>query len=229
MHFTSASALPALISGIDLAGVLLNGVLGGIIARSRQFDAVGFAILAIISALGGGMLRDTLLQHGPPAALTNPYYLGAALAGAAIAFVLRLRGKWVTRAITIADAVVLGCWAASGTAITLGAGFGVIPALMLGMTTAVGGAIIRDVIVGQVPAVFGGNTLYATAALSASATMLVVQPFAGGNIGICSSIIVGAGLSLLARWRRWQLPQHSDWTAAAVVRRIFDNPRRRTE
>ena len=50
---------------IDLTGVFINGILGGAIARRRKFDAIGFGLLAILSGLGGGLLRDTLLQNGP--------------------------------------------------------------------------------------------------------------------------------------------------------------------
>ena len=51
---------------VDLAGVLANAILGGIAARTARFDLVGFVILAILSGLGGGMIRDTLLQQGSP-------------------------------------------------------------------------------------------------------------------------------------------------------------------
>ncbi|MPV37526.1 trimeric intracellular cation channel family protein [Georgenia subflava] len=206
------SVLPELFRGIDLAGVFLNGVLGGIIARRRRFDAVGFALLAIVSALGGGMLRDTLLQAGTPVALTDPYYLGTALAGAAVAFVIRLDGTWWNRFFILADGMVLGCWAATGAAKTLSLGLGVLPAVLLGVTTAVGGGMIRDVAVGQVPAVFGGNTLYATSAIFASGALIAVDAAGEPELGMLAAIVVGAGLSVLARWRNWRLPEHGDWS-----------------
>jgi uncharacterized membrane protein YeiH len=56
---------------IDLAGVFANALLGGIVAREQRMDPVGFVVLAILSGLGGGIIRDTLLQHGPPVALTD--------------------------------------------------------------------------------------------------------------------------------------------------------------
>ncbi|MBD4567083.1 trimeric intracellular cation channel family protein, partial [Xanthomonas citri pv. citri] len=73
---------------VDLLGVLTNGILGGVVARQLRMDLVGFVVLAIVSGLGGGMLRDTLLQQGFPVALTNPAYLTSALAGALIAYLL---------------------------------------------------------------------------------------------------------------------------------------------
>ena len=77
MHVLDAlnASLPEVFRAIDLMGVLLNGILGGKVARERNFDAVGFAILAIMTALAGGMIRDVLLgaEAGPPVALTDPY------------------------------------------------------------------------------------------------------------------------------------------------------------
>ncbi|MFD1507341.1 trimeric intracellular cation channel family protein [Georgenia yuyongxinii] len=198
--------LPNVFRGIDLTGVFLNGVLGGTIARQRRFDLVGFAILAIVSALGGGMLRDTLLQVGTPVALTDPYYLATALAGAAVAFFVPLKGRWWTRTFLVADGIVLGCWSATGATKALAAGLGVLPAILLGVTTAVGGGMIRDVAVGQVPAVFGGNTLYATPAVFACLVTIPLHSQGLDNLGMLAAIIVGAGVSILAHWRQWRLP-----------------------
>jgi uncharacterized membrane protein YeiH len=69
-------------AGTDLTGVLANAVLGGVVARTERLDLVDFATLAILSGLGGGMIRDTLRQHGPPVALTDRAYIPTALADA---------------------------------------------------------------------------------------------------------------------------------------------------
>ena len=147
---------------IDLTGVLLNGILGGKLARQKHFDAVGFVVLAVLSAMAGGIIRDVMLQVGAPIAITDPLYIVTALVGASIAFLWKLKSKFWVVALIIADGTVLGCWAATGAAKTLAAGFGIMPALLLGVTTAVGGGMIRDVSAGNVPTVFGGNNLYAT-------------------------------------------------------------------
>ncbi|MDO4606804.1 MAG: trimeric intracellular cation channel family protein [Bowdeniella nasicola] len=204
--------LPDLFRALDLTGVLVNGVLGGLIARKKRFDAMGFAFLAVISALGGGMLRDVLLQHGTPVALTDPLYIVTALAGAALAFVARFDRRWWNRSFILADALVLGCWAATGAAKTLSVGLGWVPALMLGTLTAVGGGMIRDISVGQVPAVFGGTTLYGTAALAGASVMVLMHPHFSSNISMLVATGVGFALCVTARWRRWRLPEHDDWS-----------------
>ena len=218
--------LPDLFRVIDLVGVLLNGVLGGRLARTKHFDAVGFAVLAIMCALAGGMLRDVLLQAGPPVALTDPFYLGTALVGAAIAMLWKLDSRPWRIALVVADGTVLGCWAATGALKTLNAGFGIGPAIMLGIMTAVGGGMIRDISAGMVPQVFGGNNLYATPALASAAVTVVFARNGLDTIGMLCATIVGLGFTVLAHWRKWQLPQHNDWTLAVTsqqIRRLLKN------
>ncbi|MCQ1945974.1 trimeric intracellular cation channel family protein [Arthrobacter sp. zg-Y1116] len=191
---------------VDLAGVLANGVLGGAVARQLRMDPVGFLVLALTSALGGGVLRDTLLQAGTPVALTNPAYLFAAIAGAVIAYAIELKGKWANRFLIVIDAFALGCWAATGTAKALGLGLEWLPAILIGVVTAVGGGMIRDIVVGRVPAIFGGNTLYATGALVAAVEMVILYQLGLQNVGMGVAIGTCAVLCTVARRRGWRLP-----------------------
>ena len=196
----------AAFDAVDLLGVLTNGVLGGVVARQLKMDPVGFAFLAVVSALGGGLLRDTLLQVGFPVALTNPAYLITAIAGATIAFFLQFRGKWTNRVLVVADALALGCWAATGTGKALDVGLTWLPAVMIGVITAVGGGMIRDIAVGRVPMIFGGNTLYATGAVIGSAEMAVLHGLGYPNWGMAAAILTAATVTVVARRRGWRLP-----------------------
>ena len=202
----------AVFDAVDLAGVLANGILGGAVARQLRMDPVGFIVLALSSALGGGVLRDTLLQAGPPVALTNPAYLFAALTGAFIAYAIELKGKWANRFLIVVDAFALGCWAATGTAKALGLGLEWLPAILIGVVTAVGGGMIRDIVVGRVPAIFGGNTLYATGALVAAVEMVVLYKLGMQNLGMGVAIVTCAVLCTVARRRGWRLPGPGEWS-----------------
>ncbi len=209
---------------VDLLGVLINGILGGQLARRKQFDAVGFAVLAVLSGLGGGMVRDVLLQAGQPIALTDPWYLPTALVGAAVALLWKLESRPWRVVMIIADGTALGCWAATGVLKALGAGLAVVPAVLMGLITAVGGGMIRDVCAGNVPRVFGGNTLYATPALASAALMVVLARSGHPTVGMGVSILVGMALTVIAHHRRWMLPQDADWTLAltsAQLRRLL--------
>ena len=207
----SDAVLHDLFTGIDLTGVLTNAVLGGVIARSERLDPVGFITLAILSGLGGGLIRDTLLQHGTPVALTDPAYIPTALAGAVIAYFLRIQGPVWNKAFPFVDALALGTWAATGAQKTLGDGLYWLAALLLGTVTAVGGGMTRDIFLRRIPQIFGGNTLYATPAVLASAVMVVHYKLGEPSLGLILATVTGAALTLLARWRGWELPVARTW------------------
>lgn len=211
---------PTVLRLFDVCGVLVSGILGGMVAREKHFDIIGFIVLAVLSALGGGMVRDALLQQGPPIALTDPYYLGSALVGALIAFTLKLTGKWWNRFFIVADAFVIGAWSATGALKTLQAGLDILPAVMLGVITAVGGGAIRDIAVNRTPAIFGGNTLYATASLAATIPAITFWKLGVPTIATLSATIVGAGICIAARWYRWQLPVHTHYPLADAYGKV---------
>ena len=203
---------------VDLLGVLTNGILGGVVARQLRMDLVGFVVLAIVSGLGGGMLRDTLLQQGFPVALTNPAYLTTALAGALVAYLMVFGSKGTFRALFVADCLSVGCWAATGTVKALGAGLAWPPAILLGVVTAVGGGMIRDIAVGRLPAIFGGNTLYATSALLASGLMALLSVLGHPTWGMAGAIVLSAVLSVSARRFGWRLPGPANLSPGALKR-----------
>ncbi|MCU1472905.1 trimeric intracellular cation channel family protein [Amnibacterium sp.] len=202
---------------LDLIGVFANALLGGLIARQEKLDPIGFVVLAVLSGLGGGLIRDVLLQHGPPVALTDYSYLLTAFAGAAVSYLVRVRGRvwdWVW---PVVDALALGTWAAAGAQKTLGVGLGWLAAVLLGTITAVGGGAVRDVVLRRIPGILGGNTLYATCAIVGSTVLVVLAELGYPTVGLVTSTIVGAGLCLLARWRGWILPSADAWSPARII------------
>jgi uncharacterized membrane protein YeiH len=202
-----------LILVLDLLGVFANGLLGGAVARSKDLDMFGFAAVGLCSGLGGGIIRDVLLGHGPPAALTNPAYIPTALAGACVAFVVQVEHRTWDRAFIGVDAVALSMWATAGALKALGDGLGWLPAVLLGTITAIGGAITRDLLLQRVPAVFAQGPLYATVAILVAAIAVIFARTHGlsSGTGTTVAIVVGVTLRLVAYWRGWQLPRGLDW------------------
>ncbi|WP_144793788.1 trimeric intracellular cation channel family protein [Kocuria palustris] len=205
---------------VDLLGVFVNAVLGGAIARAMKLDLIGFLVLGVLSGLGGGMIRDVLLQIGQPVALTDPAYLTTAMIGTVLAFSLSFEGRWTNRVLVVADSLSLGCWAATGTSKALGAGLGWVPSVMLGMITAVGGGAVRDVCIGRIPAIFGGSTLYATGAFVGAIAMTVAWELGRPNWGMAIAILLAASLTVLARRRGWMLPGQGGWDARLAGRQL---------
>lgn len=217
-------SLPDAFRAIDLTGVFLNGILGGRLAKQKRFDAVGFAVLAVISALGGGLIRDLILSAGPPIAITDPYYLIVALVGAAVAWPMPLNGKHIGRIILVADGLVLGTWAATGATKTLELGFGIMPAVILGLTTAVGGGMIRDVAAGNVPAVFGGNDLYAVPALLGAIVDIALFKAGMAEFGMLAAALSACLFVVVAKWRSWRLPQSDEnWSFSMTQRQFWES------
>lgn len=207
---------------LDLVGVFGNAVLGGVVARSARLDPVGFAVLAIVSGLGGGLIRDVLLQHGTPVGLTDYAYILTALAGGLVAFLIPIDGLVRDNLLPVVDALALGCWAATGAQKALVLGLGWMPAMLLGTISAVGGGFVRDVVMLRVPGIFGGNTLYAVCALLSSAVMTGMYRAGLPVAGAALATVVGAAVCLIARWRNWVLPQNDSWNAVRALRTRYD-------
>lgn len=217
------------IQAVDLAGVFANAVLGGVAARSARLDLVGFVVLAILSGLGGGMIRDTLLQNGTPLALADPTYLGVAVLGGVIAFFVTFNGRWSRRALLVLDALAVGCWSAVGVQKGLEAGLAWPAAIMLGIITAVGGGMVRDIMLLKVPTIFGGSTLYATSALLASVEMVILSSLGFVTLGFAAAIVSGAALTLVSKRYDWMLPTGYAVKIPAPILRLDPRGWRRRE
>ncbi|WP_420174799.1 trimeric intracellular cation channel family protein [Luteococcus sp. OSA5] len=202
---------------VDLTGVLFNAILGGVMARSENMDPVGFVTLAICSALGGGLIRDTLMQRGTPVALVDGAYFTVALVGAAIAFAIPITHRFWDLTFPVIDALALGAWAAAGSQRALVHDFSPLSAILLGTLTAVGGGMARDVLLRRIPTVFGGNTLYATSAMAGSLVTVLVWPTGHHTVAMVASVAVGSGLTLGAIWRGWTLPLAFTWQPRSAV------------
>ena len=214
---------------LDLVGVFVMGVAAGALASRLNFDVVGFGVIGVAAGLGGGLVRDLILDYGTPAAFAGPGYLACALGGALFSFLIHAEGPWWRRTVTVLDIAAMGLWAATGTAKSVGYGLDVLPAILLGVTSAVGGGVIRDILVGRIPQIFGGGPLYATGALlTAILTWLVVA------LGLPSPMVLiavafGSALAGLAAWRQWSLPAHQEWQvtlSASQLKRLVRRTRK---
>ena len=196
---------------VDVLGVVANGLLGGIVARRMRFDIVGFVAMAMFSGLGGGVLRDLMLNTRP-VMLTDPAYLGGVLTAAFVSYVVTLHGRWLRRLLVFVDSLSMGCWAATGVVKSLAFGLAPTPAVLMGVVTAVGGGMIRDVVTGRVPSIFGGNTLYASPALLGALEAWVFARLGMPDLGMGVAMVTCSVVGLLARRYQWTLPEAREWT-----------------
>src|SRR5712671_1077482 len=198
-----------LFSTIDFLGVFV-GALGGAVAAVRdtryKYDFVGVMGLALASALGGGIVRDIMIQHGPPLAFVDVRYLMIALAGAVAGLLFASRiGRHIEQVLVVVDAAALGLFAVAGSTRALDAGLRDLPALLLGGLTAVGGGSIRDVLSGRTPQIFERGQLYAVAAIFGAAAFIFCDAL-GLNRELSTAIgtSCGFGLRILALRYDWR-------------------------
>ena len=187
---------------VDLFGVFVGAFTGALVARRHRYDITGLWSLALVSGLGGGIVRDLCLQDGPPRALTEPPYLPivavATLAGA-------LYGHKVdqsSRPIVIADSIALVSFAVAGCLRTINADLGAWSVVLLGVITAVGGGVIRDVFTGDTPMIFRRGELYAFAALGASVAIVLAEALDAPRAVM---VVAGFAVGLMLRFGsfRW--------------------------
>jgi uncharacterized membrane protein YeiH len=191
---------------LDLLAVFVGAVSGGLAAVLGRFDVAGVVALAIVTGIGGGMIRDVLLNQ-LPVSLDNAWYLTTALAGAAAVFFFAGTFQRMATVVLIADAVVLGLYGIVGAEKAIANGIELLPAILLGMITTIGGGALRDVLTGRVPVIFQEGELYAVAALAGVIAFVALDQL-GVTVGIAA--VAGTGVTFAMRigaWRRgWRAP-----------------------
>ncbi len=192
---------------VDLFGVFVGAFSGALVARRHGYDITGLWGLAMVTGLGGGIIRDLYLQVGPPLALTELAYLPV---GALATLTGAFYGNRIdpTRGpIVFADSIALIGFAVAGSLRTINYDFGAWSTVLLWVVTAVGGGVIRDVLTGDTPMDFRRGELYAFAALGASLEMVLAE--AGGasrGVIVLVGFAVGRCLrfgSLRFGWTSW--------------------------
>ncbi len=197
---------------LDLVGVFAFSVNGALTAvRAVRLDVVGVVTLGIITALGGGILRDLLIGRVPPATFSDWRYLAVAASGGVVVCLVGHRLGRVARSLTVLDAAGLSLFAVTGTGTALAAGLGPTQAVLLGGLTAVGGGTLRDVLVRRTPEVLTGGLYAVPALLAAVVVVLAARATHTDVLGVGSVwAVVAAGLCFAVRMlgvlRRVDLP-----------------------
>lgn len=197
-------------------GTAAFAVSGAMVAVDKGMDLFGVIFLAMITALGGGTLRDVLIGQFPPRMFTNYHYLLLAVVCALAVFVLadlfkdryvRSEG-FISQVNNVFDAVGLGVFAVSGARIGMEAGYpdNAFLVVFLGMTTAVGGGMIRDVLLQEIPFVLK-KRIYAVAAIAGALTYWLLEVIFGSPVlAYAAGWAVTVALRLLATVFKWNLP-----------------------
>lgn len=183
----SAAALVVL----DLLGIFVFAFSGALVAVRKGFDVFGVLVLAGTTGLGGGFVRDVLIDATPPAALSDWRYLIVPFGAGLLTFAFHPIVGRLEPVINVSDAFGLSLFCVTGALKAVEYGLGPVPAALMGMVTGIGGGMVRDLLAGRPPDVFSGN-LYATPALAGAAIAVALnhtgQPFvlvAAAGFGVC--------------------------------------------
>jgi len=191
---------------LDLTGTFAFGLNGALTAvRAARLDVVGIVALGMITALGGGVIRDVLIGSIPPATFRDWRYFALAATGGLLAFALSRKLDRLEMAITVLDAVGLSTFAVIGASKALEYGLGIGPALLLGAVTGVGGGTIRDTLIQRIPSVLRSDLYAIPALVGAGITVTTVHtgvyglPAALGAVAACFVIrMLGVRFNLQA-------------------------------
>jgi uncharacterized membrane protein YeiH len=191
---------------LELVGIFVFAISGGLVAVRKRLDIFGVLVLAGTTGLGGGFLRDVLIDATPPAALADWRYLLVPVAAGLATFYFHPTLGRMERLVNIFDAAGLGLFCVTGALKAVEHGLGPAPAALMGMVTGIGGGMARDLLAGRVPVVFSSE-LYATPALAGAAWAVFAQ-HQGWTIGLVAlpGVLICFGVRVLAIVRNWRAP-----------------------
>lgn len=191
----------------DLGATFAFALSGALAAIKRHYDIVGVLALALVTGLGGGLIRDGLfLAQGPTPLLTNPHYLEAVVLAAVCGAVFGARIHRFARLIAVLDALGLGAYAAFGVQKSLLAGLAPPAALLVGTVNAVGGGVLRDLLCREEPLVFKPGQFYFLIALGGAVVFLFCTATLGWSanraaVATIALTFVLRALTITFNWR----------------------------
>ena len=206
-----------ILSSFELLGTVAFALSGAMVAIEKKADIFGVLVLGIITATGGGMLRDMLLGNLPPRLFSNTLYITVAAVTALLFFLLVRcfknfyirKAKMVDQVNNFFDAIGLGAFTITGIQIGLDSGFSnsIFFLVFLGVLTGVGGGLIRDLMTMEIPFVLR-KRVYAFAAIIGGLVYLFAQSiFTGETFASILSIFTTVTIRLLATYFHWHLPR----------------------
>ena len=193
---------------LDLFGTMAFAVTGAFKAIEHKADIVGIIILATITGVAGGTIRDVILGKDLPNSLIDPSYVIITVVSAIVIFLLHSKMKKHWNIFLKFDAIGLGVFTVIGATFAYNMfGMNFLVIVLSGMLTAIGGGILRDVFVSQTPIVFV-KELYASASfLGAAVFYLVILLTNDVYAGTISGLLLATGLRMVAMKYNWNLPK----------------------
>jgi len=200
---------PSVQHTLDLVGIFVFAISGALLAVRKNFDVFGIAVLAEVTALGGGLFRDLMIGAVPPAAFTDLGYFITPLFAALLVFFLHPHVERIQAGVNVFDAAGLGLFCVSGTVKAYDYGLSLTSSAALGLATAVGGGVLRDVLANETPSLLRWDRdLYAVPAIvGATISVLCIHYDALTPLTSGLAIVTAFVLRLLAMRFHWRAPR----------------------
>ncbi|MEM1076494.1 MAG: trimeric intracellular cation channel family protein [Pseudomonadota bacterium] len=167
---------------LDFASVFVFALTGALAASRQQLDVVGFAFVSCLTAVGGGTMRDVLLDRNPIFWMAQPVYIGVACAAALLVYFTAHLVESRLRTLIWLDSFALAVAVPAGTSAALAFGQPAPVAILMGTITGCMGGLLRDVVLNDVPVVLKQGELYVTAAFAGAATGVTAQTVASDTL-----------------------------------------------
>lgn len=201
---------------LEIIGTISFAISGAMIAIQKKVDIFGVLFLGIITAFGGGLIRDIILGNVPPAMFRNTKYLVFASIASLIVFLTAslFKNKYIQNELlidtinNIFDAVGLGAFSVIGAQLTiqLYKDAGTFLIIVMGMITGIGGGLLRDLLVREIPFVLK-KRVYAVAAILGAATYYLLLHFTFSWLAMVIGVFVTFSLRMLSTVFKWNLPK----------------------
>ncbi|MDD2712414.1 MAG: trimeric intracellular cation channel family protein [Simplicispira sp.] len=194
---------------VYLVAIVAEAMSGALAAGRRNMDMFGVAVIAFVTALGGGTVRDLILGHFPIGWTQHPPYIYLVISAGLLTTLIASHMHHLKRIFLVLDAMGLIAFSLIGCNVARQMDYAFVVVVMAGMITGICGGVLRDVLCNQVPVVFR-RELYASVSLVVCILFLGLLEFGVGmNLSTALCFGVGLTLRLLAIWRGWKLPTFS--------------------
>ncbi len=201
------NTMSLLLLGFDLLGTFVFALSGGVLAVRHRLDLFGVLVLACVTAVTGGIVRDLLIGAVPPASLADWRYLSVAMLAGLVTFRWHALIERLRNPVLMFDAAGLALYAVLGTGKALAFGLSPFAATLLGIMSGIGGGIARDLLVARTPVVLQPTEIYAVAALAGGGIVAIAHAL---DLPQAPAMVIGAllcfGLRFMAIRRGWRLP-----------------------
>lgn len=197
-----------LITMLDWLGIIVFTLTGALVAARNQMDLVGFVLLGTVTGIGGGTLRDVLLDAHPLVWIGEPSYVIVCAGVSTLVFFTAHLVRSRIGLLLWLDALGLALFAVTGAERAIATGSGPVVAVIMGVITACFGGIIRDTLSGERSIIFS-REIYVTAALLSATSFIVASHFnMPRDIGVTLAVIIGFALRGGALRYGWSLPRY---------------------